>query len=175
MWGGGRGVARETSLTTLVTRESRPWVRKACSLIHHAPLSPLSFQPSHSGFLFCYFLLALSNPPAADGGTSPSTLLMAMKRRRGQNENVFSGRTDVVRDESVRNWTSPPPPTAPQTTFYIWRKINKAVKQEFVSSARACGERKNITQWHDVSHFHSRFPTVLCSKPPRAAETAEGR
>lgn len=61
-WGGS---VREMSLTTLVTKESRPLVRKAPGLIHHAPLNPLSFQSSHSSFSFSYFLQALC-PAVAD-------------------------------------------------------------------------------------------------------------
>lgn len=62
--GGGWGVVKEMSLTTLVIRESRPWVRKAPSLIHHAPLNPLSYSPAILAFYFSIFCKL--HPPAAD-------------------------------------------------------------------------------------------------------------
>lgn len=88
-WGGGWGVVREMSLTTLVTRESRPWVRKASSLIYHAPLNPLFLEPSQSAFLFFYFLLALY-PPCCWQSNFTSLLLVMMKRRECKNGLVQS-------------------------------------------------------------------------------------
>lgn len=131
--GGGWVVVREMSLTTLVTRESGPWVRKAPSIIHHTPLNPLSFQPCHSDFLLFYLLPAL-RPPSADGVTLPFSLWSWWKRE-DVTERIIQRRMDW---SWCKRWTL-------EKIMRIDFGIDIIIKWGFCFVSH-CGEIKNTSE-----------------------------
>lgn len=104
---------------------------------------------------------------------------MAMKRRRGRKENgsvvdrlQVAARDEIERRFRVNLWSAAWETVRkltffPQTTFtcaehvYIYITIKGSL-----FSLCHCGERKKITQWHSVSHFHTRSPMVVCREKP---------
>lgn len=133
--------------------ESRPWVRKAPSLIHHAPLNPLSLQLSHSGFLFFYFVLDL-HPPYCWHSNFTIPLLKEVQRKWTSTGQIVSltKRWDVEQTEGQ--------------TFLCTREIglemdcflNQTIshskrinRTQNVFSWCHCRVKKKTTQWHNVS------------------------